>query len=181
MVGGGGAGEEQYVPGWRFYSVFAAVLVTSLLAGFYVTSRFGWEETAWSTILLWLSAVLVGGFVVPDLGQYVILRRFGARPLRKKWIERANDPLFVWWEAPDHEFSRRQFAVSHGLPVLISCAAMLAYVVRFPTAAPILALLLPFYLGTLWYVLLVLRKPGGTLVKPIGRGIRFYEPAGNGP
>lgn len=173
--------EGGYLPGWRFYAIFAAVLITSLPAGIYAASRFGWEEIAWSTALLWLSAVLVGGFVVPDLAQYIALRRFGARPLRKTWIERGKDPLFVWWEAPDHEFSRGQFAVSHGFPVLISSVTMLAYAVRFPTAAPILAFVLPFYLGTLWYVLLVLRRPGGTLVKPIGRGIRFYEPAGNGP
>ena len=177
MVSGERA-EGEYVPGWRFYVVFAVVLVTLLLAGFYAASRFGWEETAWSAILLWLAATVLAGFVVPDLGQYAIMRRFGARPVRKKWIERSNDPLFVSWEAPDHEFSRWQYAVSHGLPVLVSSAATLAYAIRFPTAAPILACILPFYLGSLWFVLLVLRKPEGTLVKPFGRGIRFYEPAG---
>ena len=179
MVSGERA-EEEYALGWRFCVVVAVVLVTMLLAGIYVASRFEWEEIAWSRTLLWFSATLVAGFVVPDLTQYIVLRRFGVRPLRKNWIERGSEPLFAWWNAPDHEFSRRQFTVSYGVPVLISCAAMLAYTVRFPTAAPILAFILPFYLGNLWCVLLVLLRPEGTFVKPFGRGIRFYEPAGNG-
>ena len=54
---------------------------------------------------------------------------------------------------------------------------LLAYVLRFPTATPVLGLILPFYLGNLWFALLVLRKPVGTLVQPLERGLRFYEPA----
>ena len=51
------------------------------------------------------------------------------------------------------------------MPVLISSAVLLAYTVRLPTAAPILGL--PFYLGNLWFALLVSRKPVGTLVQPL--------------
>lgn len=63
------------------------------------------------------------------------------------------------------------------MPALISSAVLLAYTVRFPTAAPILGLVLPFYLGNLWFTLLVFRKPVGTLVQPLERSVRFHVPA----
>ena len=61
------------------------------------------------------------------------------------------------------------------MPVLISSAVLLAYTVRLPTAAPILGL--PFYLGNLWFALLVSRKPVGTLVQNLEWGLRFHVPA----
>jgi hypothetical protein len=36
---------------------------------------------------------------------------------------------------------------------------------------------LPFYLGNLWFTLLVFRKPVGTLVQPLERSVRFHVPA----
>ena len=113
---------------------------------------------------------------MPDLAQYALLRRLGARPRRVGWLRRNNRPLFAWWGAPDHLFTRAQFVVSYGAPVLLSGAVLLAYVVRFPTAAPVLGLVLPFYLGNLWCALLVLRRPAGTLVQPLERGLRLHEP-----
>jgi hypothetical protein len=53
---------------------------------------------------------------------------------------------------------------------------LLAYVLRFPTATPVLGLILPLYLGNLWFALLVLRKPVRSLVRPLERGLRFREP-----
>lgn len=174
MVGEGFVAEE-HVPGRRFYVVFAVLLVTSFLLGFYVASRFPWEGVAWSTVGIWL-LVVVAGLAVPDLAQYALLRRFGARPRRVKWFERGNRPLFAWWTA-DRAFTKAQFVVSYGVPVLLSSAVLLAYVVRFPTAAPVLGLILPLYLGNLWFGLLALRKPVGTLVQPLERGLRFHVPA----
>ena len=72
---------------------------------------------------------------------------------------------------------KAQFVVSYGVPVLISSAVLLAYTVRSPTAAPILGLVLPFYLGNLWFALLVFRKLVGTLVQPLERGLPFHVPA----
>lgn len=167
----------EYVPGRGFYIVFAVSLVAALLSGFYVASRSEWEDAAWSVVLFWLVGTTTAGLVIPDLAQHAVLRRFGARPRRVGWIERQNRLLFAWWEAPDHPFTRMQFAISHGVPVLLSCAVLLAYVVRFPTAAPILGLVLPFYLGNFWCALLLLRKPAGTLVQTLDRGVRFHEPA----
>lgn len=167
---------EEHVPGRRFYIVFAVLLVTSLLLGFYAASRFQWEGAAWSTVWIWLLAAVVAGLAVPDFTQYALLRRFGARPRRAKWIERSNRPHFAWWRAPDHAFTKAQFVVSYGAPVLLSSAVLAAYVARFPTAAPVLGLILPFYLVNLWFALLVLRKPVGTLVQPLERGFRFHEP-----
>ncbi len=175
MVGEGFVAEE-HVPGWRFYVVFAALLVTSLLLGFYVASRFQWEEVAWSTLWVWLLVAVAAGLAVPDLAQYVLLRRFGTRPRRVNWIERNSHPLFARWRAPDHAFTKAQIVVSYSVPVLLSSAVLLAYVFRFPTAAPVLGLVLPFYLGNLWFALLVLRRPEGTLVQLLERGLRFHEP-----
>jgi hypothetical protein len=175
-VVGEGFVAYEHVPGRRFYVVFAVLLVASLLLGLYVASRSRWEEVAWSTVWIWLLVAVAAGLTVPDLTQYALLRRFGAQPRRVKWIERNNRPLFAWWRAPDHVFTKAQFVVSYGVPVLISSAVLLAYVVRFPTAAPILGLILPFYLGNLWFALLVLRKPVGTLVRPLDRGLRFHVP-----
>lgn len=175
MVGEGFVAQD-HVPGRRFYVVFAVLLVTSFLLGFYVASRFRWEEVAWSTLWVWLLVAVAAGLAVPDLTQYALMRRFGARPRRVTWIERNSRPLFAWWGAPDHVFTKAQFVVSYGVPVLLSSAVLLAYAVRFPTAAPILGLVLPFYLGNLWFALLVLRSPAGTLVQPIERGLRFHEP-----
>ncbi|QIN81735.1 hypothetical protein GBA63_03100 [Rubrobacter tropicus] len=169
-----GFATEEYVPGRRFYAVFAVFLVASLLAGLYVASWSGWEGVAGQAVWSWLLAAVAAGLVLPDLAQYAVLRRFGARPRRVGWIERGNGPLFAWWRAPDHRFTRGQFAISYGAPVLLSCAVVLAYVVRFPTAAPVLACILPFYLGNFWCTLLVLRKPEGILVQPFERGVRFH-------
>lgn len=181
MVGGEFAAEE-YVPGRRYYVVFAVLLITLVVLGLYVASRFEWEEVVGgSAIWLWLAVTVVTSLVVPDLAQYALLRRLGVRPRRIRWIERDRGLLFAWWKAPDHRFTRGQFAVTYGVPVLILCAVVVAYVVRFPTAAPILGLVLPFYLGNLWCALLVLRKPEGTLVQPLDRGLRFHAPAVRAP
>jgi hypothetical protein len=118
---------------------------------------------------------VVAGLAVPDLARYAHLRRFGAQLRRVKWFERGNRPFFAWWTT-DHAFTKTQVVVSYGVPVLLSSAVLLAYVVRFPTAAPVLDLILPFYLGNLWFALLVLRKPVETLVQPLERGLRFHEP-----
>ena len=117
---------------------------------------------------------MVAGLAIPDLAQDALLRRFGARPRRVKWFERGNRPLFAGWPT-DYAFTKAQFVVSYGVPVLLSSAVLLAYVLRFPTAAPVLGLILPFYLENLWFTLLVLRKPVGTLVQPLERGLRFHE------
>ena len=172
MVGEGLVSQE-HVPGRRFYVVFAVLLATALLLGFYVASRSRWEGEAWSTVWIWLLVAVATGLTLPDLAQYALLRRFGARPRRVNWIEPGNRPLFAWWRAPDHAFTKAQFVVSYGVPALISSAVLLAYTVRFPTAAPILGLVLPFYLGNPWFALLVLRKPVGALE----RGLRFDVPA----
>jgi hypothetical protein len=174
-VVGEGFVAEEHVPGGRFYVVFAVLLLTSLLLGFYVASRFSWEGVAWSTVGIWLLVAVVAGLAVPDLAQYALLRRFGARPRRVKWFERGSRPLFAWWTT-DHAFTKAQFVVSYGVPVLLSSAVLLAYVVRFPTATPVLGLTLPFYLENLWFAPLVLRKPVRTLVQPRERGLRFHEP-----
>lgn len=168
---------EEYVPGRRFYAVFAVFLVASLLLGLYVASWSGWEAVAGRAVWFWPLAAVAAGLVVPDLVQYAVLRRFGTRPRRVGWIERGNGLLFAWWWAPDHRFTRGQFAISYGVPVLLSCAVVLAYVVRFPIAAPVLACILPFYLGYLWCALLVLRRPEGTLVQVFERGMRFHGQA----
>ena len=168
---------QEHVLGRGFYVVFAALLATALLLGLYVASRSGWEGVAWSTVWIWLLVAVAAGLALPGLVQYALLRRFGARPRRVNRIERNGRPLFAWWTAPDHVFTKAQFVVSHGVPVLISSAVLLAYVSRFPTAAPILGFVLPFYLGNLWFVLLVLRKPVGTLVQPLDRGLRSHVPA----
>ena len=162
---------REHVPGRRFYVVFAVLLVTGLLRCFYVASRSQWEGVAWSSVWIWLLIA-----AAPDLAQYALLRRFGARPRRVNWIERNNRPLFAWWMAPDLVFTKAQFMVSYGVPVVIPSAVLLAYVVRFPTAAPVFGLVIPFYLGNLWFTLLVLRKPAGTLVQTLERGLRLHVP-----
>lgn len=136
----------------------------------------GGGRLVYRLVWIWL-LVAAAGLTLPDLAQYVLLRRFGARPRRVNWIERDSRPLFAWWRTPDHVFTKVQFVVSYGVPVLIPSAALLMYVVRFPTAAPVLGLVLPFYLGNLWFTLLVLRKPAGTLVQTLERGLRFHVPA----
>jgi hypothetical protein len=45
-VVGEGFVAEEHVPGRRFYAVFAVLLVTSLLLGLYVATRFPWEGVA---------------------------------------------------------------------------------------------------------------------------------------
>ncbi len=177
MVVGGGFVAREHVPGRRFYVAFAVLLVTGLLLGFYVASRSQWEGVAWSNVWIWLLIAMATGLAAPDLAQYALLRRFGARPRRVNWIERNNRPLFAWWVAPDPVFTKAQFIFSYGVPVVIPSAVLLAYVVRFPTAAPVLGLVLPFYLGNIWLTLLVLCQPGGNLVQTLERGLRLHVPA----
>ena len=168
---------QEYVPGRRFYVVFGVLLVAGLLLGFYAASRSQWEGVAWTSVWIWLPIAMATGLAAPDLAQYALLRRFGARPRRVNWIERNHRPPFAWWMAPDLVFTKARFVVSYGVPVVIPSAVLLAYVVRFPTAAPVLGLVLPFYLGNIWFTLLVLRKPAGTLVQTFERGLRFHVPA----
>ena len=67
--------------------------------------------------------------------------------------------------------------MAHALPALLVCVMVLVYAIRFPTAAAIIGIVLPIYLGNLWFALLALRKPEGTLVENTARGVRFYETA----
>ena len=87
---------DEHVPIRRFYRVSAVLLVTSLLLGLYVTSRFSWKGVAWSTVGIWLLVAVVAGLAVPDQARDALLRRFGARPRRVKWFEHSNRPLFAW-------------------------------------------------------------------------------------
>lgn len=80
-VGGEGLVSQEHVPGRRFYVIFAVLLATALLLGFYVASRSRWGG-AQSTVWIWLLAAVAAGLVAPDLAQYALLRRFGARPRR---------------------------------------------------------------------------------------------------
>jgi len=106
VVVGEGFVSQEHVPGRRFYVIFAVLLATALLRGFYVASRSRWEGGAWSTVWIWLLAAVAAGLAAPDLAQYALLRRFGARPRRVNWIERGNRPLFAWWRAADHAFTK---------------------------------------------------------------------------
>lgn len=92
MVGEGFVAEE-HVPIRRFYGVFAVLLVTSLLLGLYVASRFSWKRVAWSTVGIWLLVAV--GLAVPDQARDALLRRFGARPRRVKRFEHSNRPIFA--------------------------------------------------------------------------------------
>jgi hypothetical protein len=64
-----------------------------------------------------------------------------------------------------------------GMPALLVCAVVLAYVLRFPTAGFIIGFVVPVYRGNFWFALLALQRPEGTLVENSGRGVRFYETA----
>jgi hypothetical protein len=67
--------------------------------------------------------------------------------------------------------------VAYALPALLIYALMLIYVLRFPTTAPVLAFVMPVYLGNFWCALLALREPEGTLIENSEHGLRFYAPA----
>lgn len=172
-----GEAVEEYVPGWRFYAVFATLLVASVSLGLYAASRFEWREVGGPAVWLWLSTALVTGLIVPELLQYAFLRRFGARPRRVGWIERNSGLILAWWRAPDHWLTGTRFAICYGAPVLLSCLVLTAYAAASPTAAPVVVLILPFYLGDLWCAVVVLRKPAGTLAQSFERGVRFRVPA----
>ena len=82
--------------------------------------------------------------------------------------------LVYWWDTGDHKLPGRQFAVAYGTPALLVCAVVLAYVPKFPTAGFIIGFVGPAYLGNIWFALLALQRPEGTLVENSGRGVRFY-------
>lgn len=171
---------EEHVPGWRFYAVFAVFLLASSVIGFYVASQYSWGEIAPLYLWPWFLGLVMLGLVAPYLAQYLVLRCLGTRPRRVKWGERSNTLFFVsYWKARDHKFTRRQFVIVYCLPVLILYTVTLVYAFRFPTATPILAFVLPFHLGNLWFATLVLREPVGTLAEVYGRGLRLYRAAGD--
>lgn len=66
-VVGEGFVSQEHVPGRRFYVIFAVLLATALLLGFYVASRSRWEGGAWSTVWIWLLAAGAAGLAAPDL------------------------------------------------------------------------------------------------------------------
>ncbi len=174
---------EEHVPGKRFYAVFALVAAALLLVGFYVSFTHEWNDSGDAMVWLWLLGFFVGVIIGPYAIQYAILRRFGARPRRRKWGSNWDllvPHLVYWWEIGGHKLTGRRFAAAYAAPALLVCAVVLAYVVRFPTIAPIMGFILPVYLGNFWFSLLALRRPEGTLVENFGRGIRFYETSDHG-
>ena len=113
MVGEGFVAQE-HVPGGRSYVAFAVFLLATALLCWASTRRpdlVGRGEPG-STVWIWLLAAVAAGLAAPDLAQYALLRRFGARPRRVNRIERGSRPLFARWRAPDHVFTQARFVVS---------------------------------------------------------------------
>ena len=114
VVVGEGFVAQEHVPGRRFYVVFAVFLLATALLCWASTRRpdlVGRGEPG-STVWIWLLAAVAAALAAPDLAQYALLRRFGARPRRVNRIERGSRPLFARWRAPDHVFTQARFVVS---------------------------------------------------------------------
>ena len=145
-------------------------------------SNGGDSGTDW---LLIIPVMLFWIFGMP-LIQYLLMRRLsGVRP--KLEIELIGVPVFGILKARGRRFERKDFALICAVPfltawVLFPLLASLAYLAVAQLRDPgtlILLFALPMSVSVtfLWYPLLALLKPRGTLVEGLeGGGVRFYEP-----
>ena len=145
-------------------------------------SNGGDSGTDW---LLIFPVMLFWIFGMP-LTQYLLMRHLsGVHP--KLGIELFGVPVFGMLKAGGHRFERKDFALICAVPfltawVLFPLLVSLAYLTVAQLRDPgtlILLFALPMSVSVtfLWYPLLALLKPRGTLVEELeGGGVRFYEP-----
>lgn len=120
------------------------------------------------------------------LTQYLLMRRLSkVRP--KLGIELVGSPIFSTHKSKGYRFKKRDFALICAVPfltawILFPLLAILAYLAVAQLKDPgilVLLVTLPMSVSVtfLWYPLLALLKPRGTLVEELeGGGVRFYEP-----
>ena len=81
---------EEHVPGKGFYVVLALATAALLPTGIYVSFISEWNDENNAAVWLWLPGLLVFGVVGPYVVQYVLLRRFGINPRRRRWGDSWN-------------------------------------------------------------------------------------------
>lgn len=163
------------MPGKRFTVIFYASMAILAALGFLFVYAFELTTSDDSGGWTWIVSLLACGLAGPFLLQYIVFRSIGVRPLRGTW--RNESFLFSWWGAREHRFTRRQFVAAYGMPALFVYAIFLAMFVKFPSAAPVFGFVAPVYAGNLWYCILALRKPEGTLIGRTDKGVRFMRSA----
>lgn len=132
-----------------------------------------WSVTLWGLVIL---------FSVPLVGlasQYAVMRSFSARP-RFDWLR------FTWrsalgsvWTAEGHRFSKDEFATVCQRPFLVVLAVTVLYVLVMPADGwwlPPLLLYAATEARRMWFYLVTLRQPPGTLIEEASDGTVVYRP-----
>lgn len=116
---------------------------------------------------MWLTALFVVALAGTHLVQFAALRRSGVRPTRKSGEPRPDTP-YLNSCGGDGRIGVHERAVRHraGVPLLVALVPVLVCVIKVPAVTPfLLPFMLPTFAGSLWYVLMSLRRPAGTLVE----------------
>jgi hypothetical protein len=121
-----------------------------------------WSET------LWGFAMLLSVPIVCEASQYAVMRSFGASPklhwFRFSWHSALGSP----WTAEGHRFSKEQFAAVCQRPFLVVLVITALYIILAPADGwwvPALLLYAATEARRMWFYLLTLRQPSGTLVE----------------
>ena len=137
-----------------------------------------WPETLWGLVILCFIPLAC------EVSQYAVMRSFGARPkfdwFRFSWRSALGSP----WTARDHRFTAEQFATVCQRPFLVVLALTALYVVIMPANGWWL-LSLVLYAATearrMWFSLLSLRQPSGTLIEEAPDGTVVHRPDAPAP
>lgn len=127
--------------------------------------------------LLLVLVLLFVLFLVHELIHGVTMRAFGARPSYGIGAVAGGLLPYFYCTAPGHRFSRGQYisvALTPALVVSLVGALWTAFLPLGGWLVVPLGLHLGGCISDFWLTVLVLRKPGGTLVEDRKTGVRFF-------
>ena len=154
--------------------IFAAALSIPI----FMSDSLNVNEITWSETL-WGFAAASSVPLACQCTQYAVMRSFGAQP-KFDWVRLTwRSALGSVWTSRGCRFSAEQFATVCQRPFLVVLALTTLYVVVMPANGwwlPALLLYATTEARRMWFYLLSLRQPSGTLIEEAHDGTVVYRP-----
>ncbi|MGF1473509.1 MAG: hypothetical protein ACFB50_17445 [Rubrobacteraceae bacterium] len=166
---------KEYEPGILFKALYWIITVAIVLAGISFSLSNEYREFSSSLGWFWSGATLIAALVGPPAIQYALLRSFGSRPSRTKWMERSDSYLILFWKSGSCKFTPNQFALVCGVPALFQWALLIPYAAANPISAGAIGFALAIFVGNFLYSLMLFRSSQAALVERTDRGLRLYN------
>jgi hypothetical protein len=180
----GQSGRTFQTEEWRPGSLSLLMFVLLFLGGGFfghLASRFLFGGMSGDSRGLLLGTIMaVCWLVALPLCQYLLMRWAGARPKLGWALLHPN--VFTFLRAVGHRFSQNIFALICAIPFLVAWGLFPAMTLIVPGTQGSVATLVGLAMGVslyfLWYSLLAVSKPRGTLVEELEQNgsVRFHEP-----